>query len=78
MIIATSGLIILGGLGGIAYGFLAYGLPPGSVILMMVGVAIVFFLELLTLCMAAMSSTGRWIAARTAGAFVPQQPQYLY
>ncbi|WP_429418249.1 hypothetical protein [Nocardia sp. GAS34] len=66
-----------------AYGTAVYGLDGADFGATLIGVSIVFVLELLTLCMAAMSSTGRWIEAREARAYAAAamyapQLQYPY
>lgn len=75
LIAGMSGLILLAGACGLIYSVVVYGLAQEDVVPLSITVAIVFVLELLTLCMALMSSTGRWIAARTADANVPAAHQ---
>jgi hypothetical protein len=81
IIIAMSGFTLVAGAGGLIYSVVVYGIDHQDVIPLSIAVTIIFLLELLMLCMALMSSTQRWIAARTAdtstpGRYQPTAPMY--
>ncbi len=82
IVITATSLIMVGGAGWVIFATLVLGAAKGAADFVDFMVLVVFVLELLTLCMATMSSTGRWIEARTArahgaGMYSPQ-PQYPY
>ncbi|WP_084525006.1 hypothetical protein [Nocardia vaccinii] len=66
MIIGTSGLTLVGGIGGMIYSLVVNPLTQGDVIGLLISILIVFVIEFSTLCLAAVSPTRRWIEARTA------------
>ncbi|MBY8863988.1 hypothetical protein K7711_46525 [Nocardia sp. CA2R105] len=81
MIIGTSGLTLVGGIGGMIYSLVVNPLTQGDVIGLLISILLVFAIEFLTLCLAAVSSTRRWIEARTAEPTSPgqyQQPAQMY
>ena len=76
-----SGLVLVGGACGVIYTVVVNGLDKQGVVPLMVMVGIVFVIELPTLCLAVASSTGRWIAARTAESTAPgpySRPASMY
>ncbi len=81
MIVGASGLTLVGGIGGMLYTLVANHHSQGDVVGLLVTIVIVLVFEVPTLCLAAASSTGRWIAARTAAPAVPgpyPQPAQMY
>lgn len=79
LIIGASGLILLGGVGAMVYSLAAGHFTNHSVaVYAYVTILIVLVLESLTLGLAAASSTGRWIAARTAAPVFHHQPATGY
>ncbi len=74
LIIGTSGLTLLGGVGGMVYSLAAGNFTDHSdVVYAYVTILIVLVFESLTLGLAAVRSTGRWIAARTAASTLHPQ-----
>ena len=79
MIIGTSGLTLVGGIGGLIYSLVATQPTQGDVIGALIVMLVVFVIEFSTLCLAAVSSTRRWIEARTAAPAVSYaQPVPMY
>ncbi|MQY22387.1 hypothetical protein [Nocardia macrotermitis] len=67
LIVGTSGLVLVGGACAIIVAVTVNGLANEDALPLGIVVAIAFVIQLLTLCLALASSTGRWIAARTTG-----------
>ncbi|MBF6173482.1 hypothetical protein [Nocardia blacklockiae] len=77
LVILAATLALLGVTGLAVGSALLGGMEESDVVPVLVFVGIVFVIELLTLCLAVASSTGRWIAARRSGGYsVP--PPYPY
>ncbi|MFJ1458938.1 hypothetical protein [Nocardia sp. N2S4-5] len=78
LVIAAATLSIIS-ITGVALGAVfVSGMEKADVAPASIFVSIVFAIELLTLCLAAAGSTGRWIAARRAAGYPPASPYPYY